>query len=233
MDPAGWPVGLTIALQLASALAAGSAIGFERTFNGRAAGFRTFALVALGSCLPMTATSHAGLWLAPTGVGAAGIDPTRVMQGIVTGVGFLGAGVIFRDGFSVRGLTTAACVWVVSSIGMLIGMGLPGVGFGATAATLLVLALLRRIESRMPGRIYAYITVRYRRDDAPAEAAFRGLLTGYGLAAQELGYRSNGSAEFEYRAGVAASRPSRIGELVDALRRDTRVTAFRVAPTRD
>jgi putative Mg2+ transporter-C (MgtC) family protein len=233
VDPAGWPVGLTIALQLASALAAGSVIGFERTFNGRAAGFRTFALVALGSCLPMTATSHPGLWLPPGAMTAADIDPTRVMQGIVTGIGFLGAGVIFRDGFSVRGLTTAACVWVVSSIGMLIGMGLPGIAFGATAATLMVLALLRRLESRMPGRVYAYVTVRYRRADAPPEPAFRGLLTEYGLVVEELSFRVNGDAEFEYRAGVAAMRPSRVGALADALRLDAGVTGFRVAPTRD
>jgi putative Mg2+ transporter-C (MgtC) family protein len=203
VDAAGWPVQVQIGVKMVAALVDGSLIGLERTFHGRAAGFRTFALVALGSCLPMTAATHPALWLPQGATGLVDIDPTRVMRGIVTGIGFLGAGVIFRDGFSVRGLTTAACVWVVSSIGMLIGVGLLAVAGAATAATLLVLvlALFRRIEGRLPGQVYAYVTVRYRRAQAPAE--------------------------------VDTGRPLQVGELVERLRDDPNVTQFRVASTRD
>ncbi|HYF57582.1 MAG TPA: MgtC/SapB family protein [Burkholderiaceae bacterium] len=234
MEPGfGWTVWLPVAGQLAAATVAGGLIGLERTYNGRAAGFRTFSLVAIGSCLPMLAASHPGMW--PDGAldPAFPIDPTRVMQGIVTGVGFLGAGVIFRDGFSVRGLTTAACVWVVSSIGMLFGIGLHPLAAAATLATLGVLALFRRIEALMPGLVYAYVTVRFRRNEAPGEASFRARLEGFGLRLQETTFRVNGGGDFEYRVAVSASRPTRLGELVESLRDDPAVTEFRVAPTRD
>jgi len=233
MEAAGWPEWVQIGAKLVAALLAGSLIGLERTFHGRAAGFRTFALVALGSCLPMIAASHPALWLPQADGAPLEIDPTRVMQGIVTGIGFLGAGVIFRDGFSVRGLTTAACVWVVSSIGMLIGIGLMLSAAAATAATLLVLALFRRIEGHLPGQVYAYVTVRYRRAQAPSETAFRALLRDYGLTVQEIDFRANADGDLAFRAGVDAQRPLKVGDLVARLRDDPCITEFRVASTRD
>ena len=233
MEIDGWPVAVQIGAKLVAALLAGSLIGLERTFHGRAAGFRTFALVALGSCLPMIAASHPALWLPQGGSAPMEIDPTRVMQGIVTGIGFLGAGVIFRDGFSVRGLTTAACVWVVSSIGVLIGIGLLAVAGAATAATLLVLALFRRIEGHLPGQVYAYVTVRYRRAQAPSDVAFRRLLCDHGLTVQEMAFRADSDGDLEFRAGVDAGRPLGVGDLVERLRADPCVTGFRVASTRD
>ena len=97
-----------IALRLAIALAIGALIGLERSYHGRPAGFRTHALVCLSTCLLMLITVFEGRWF-PTGVDARiTLDPTRMAQGIMTGIGFLGAGAIMKDGLSVRGLTTAA-----------------------------------------------------------------------------------------------------------------------------
>src|SRR5205085_1783509 len=101
-----------------AAIVAGGVIGLERAYRGRAAGMRTNALVAFAAALLVGLSEHAGPWA------IAGADPTRVIQGIVTGIGFLGAGVIVKEGFSVRGLTTAASVWVVAAIGIVFGAGL-------------------------------------------------------------------------------------------------------------
>ena len=92
---------LVIIGRLTGALVIGAMIGFERSFHGRPAGFRTHALVCLASALLMLVTIRA--------------DPTRMAQGIMTGIGFLGAGVIFKEGLTVRGLTTAASIWILSA----------------------------------------------------------------------------------------------------------------------
>src|SRR5262245_27729973 len=100
-----------ILLRVGAALLAGGLLGFERTFHARVAGVRTYALVSLGSAL-LVAVAHIGNISVTTGFG----DPTRVIQGIVTGIGFLGAGVIVKEGFTIHGLTTAASIWVVAAI---------------------------------------------------------------------------------------------------------------------
>ena len=106
----------TVALHLGSALAAGSLIGIERTFHGRPAGFRTHALVCVASALLMLVTTYQWNWLGSAPQEIIRIDPTRIAQGIMTGIGFLGAGVIFKEGLTVRGLPTAASIWMTSSM---------------------------------------------------------------------------------------------------------------------
>ncbi|HYL22963.1 MAG TPA: MgtC/SapB family protein [Burkholderiales bacterium] len=96
--------------RLLAALAAGALIGYERSYYGRPAGFRTHALVCTASSLLMLITVFESHWVSGVAVGRVQIDPTRMAQGIMTGIGFLGAGVIIREGFSVRGLTTAASI---------------------------------------------------------------------------------------------------------------------------
>ncbi len=113
-----------MAKHLLLALAAGSVIGIERSLHGRPAGFRTHALVCLASSLLMLLPVLEARWV-PQGAGdSVRLDPTRMAQGIMTGIGFLGAGVIFKDGLTVRGLTTAASIWITAAIGVMIGSGL-------------------------------------------------------------------------------------------------------------
>ena len=83
-------------------------------------------------------------------------DPTRMAQGIMTGIGFLGAGVIFKEGLTVRGLTTAASIWVTAAIGILVGIGFWFAAIVGAAAVLLVLAVFRFIEARLPSEFYAH-----------------------------------------------------------------------------
>ena len=114
---------LVIVGRLAGALVIGAMIGFERTFHGRPAGFRTHALVCLASLL-MLVTVYQLHWMTEVPLDTIRADPTRMAQGIMTGIGFLGAGVIFKEGLTVRGLTTAASIWITAAIGILVGIEL-------------------------------------------------------------------------------------------------------------
>src|SRR3989475_10194925 len=96
---------LVIIGRVLGALTIGALIGFERTFHGRPAGFRTHALVCVASALLMLVTDYQNQWLTIVPLDAIRTDPTRMAQGIMTGIGFLGAGVVFTEGLTVRGLT--------------------------------------------------------------------------------------------------------------------------------
>ena len=137
---------LTILLRLGLAVFLGALIGFERESREHAAGMRTNALVSLGSCL-FTIISAFG-FLDFISTPHVQIDPTRIASYIVAGIGFLGAGSIFlsQDKNRVKGLTTAATVWLVAAIGMACGAGLFAVAVVATALGLIVLIVLRLLE---------------------------------------------------------------------------------------
>src|SRR5678809_803359 len=109
-------------LRLLAALLAGALIGYERSYHGRPAGFRTHALVCTASSLLMLVTVYEAHWVRAA-ADLVRLDPTRIAQGIMTGIGFLGAGVIIKEGLSVRGLTTAASIWITAAIGILAGIG--------------------------------------------------------------------------------------------------------------
>jgi MgtC family len=113
-----------ILIHLLAAAVAGGCIGLERSFHGRPAGFRTHTLVCVASSLLMLVTLYQWQWLPGVPLETIRTDPTRMAQGIMTGIGFLGAGVIFKEGLSVRGLTTAASIWTTAAIGILMGIGL-------------------------------------------------------------------------------------------------------------
>src|SRR3954470_1585365 len=135
-------------VRLLAALAAGALIGYERSFHGRPAGLRTHVLVCLASAVLMLVTVYEDHWVRTTG--ESRLDPTRMAQGIMTGIGFLGAGVIVKEGLNVRGLTTAASIWITASIGVLAGVGLFIPMTFAVLIALLVLTLFRWIELRVP-----------------------------------------------------------------------------------
>lgn len=142
----------------------GGIIGFERHTHGRAAGFRTHLLVCLASVLAMIVSEyyHYLSIFDPSYVRA---DPGRIAAGAITGIGFIGAGVIVKMGFNVQGLTTAACVWIVSVIGLSIGSGLYLAGTVAFVITYLALWLLRTVEDRMPALSYRFMTIVTGEDD--------------------------------------------------------------------
>src|ERR1700688_2707208 len=136
---------LVIIGRVTGALVLGALIGFERTFHGRPAGFRTHSLVCIASAILMIVTVYQNQWMTLLEHDAIRTDPTRMAQGIMTGIGFLGAGVIFKEGLSVRGLTTAASIWITAAIGILIGVGFYFSAILATVLTIGILSLFRRI----------------------------------------------------------------------------------------
>jgi len=140
---------------IARALAAAglsAIIGFERQYHGRPAGLRTHLLVGIGAALVM-ASGEAAVGLVASQIGVQ-IDTGRIAAGVITGIGFLGAGTIIRVGDWIRGLTTAASIWYVAAIGIVSGQGLYVLAVGGTAIGLAVLTLLDRVEDHIPSTVY-------------------------------------------------------------------------------
>jgi putative Mg2+ transporter-C (MgtC) family protein len=138
---------LDIFIKMLLASLAGGLIGLEREKHGRPAGLRTNLLVAVGSCVMVIISEAFYIKYATfTAESALRIDPSRVAAQIVTGVGFLGAGVILKEGASVRGLTTAASLWAVSGLGMAFGMGFYSLGGIATLMVLASLSFLKKLD---------------------------------------------------------------------------------------
>jgi putative Mg2+ transporter-C (MgtC) family protein len=210
-------------------MVAGGLIGLERSFHGRAAGLRTYALVCLGSALLVAATER----ILPTVPGGTG-DPTRVIQGIVTGIGFLGAGVILKEGFVVRGLTTAASIWVTSAVGVVIGAGFLYAGLLATALTLGTLSVLRTIEDRMRVQRFAHCQISFLREHALDEAQLRELVGRIGFKVTELSYKLDArNGLFEYKFVIWSSEPEAGRELQRSLLAEPNVVQFKISPSRD
>jgi putative Mg2+ transporter-C (MgtC) family protein len=212
-----------------AAVAAGGLIGLERSYRGRAAGMRTNALVAFGAAL-LVAAAIAGDGWAPVGAG----DPTRVIQGIVTGIGFLGAGVIVKEGFSVRGLTTAASVWTVAAIGVLFGAGLYRAGIASTAVAWLALETLRRVESRLPSHTLLHCEIGFAREHAPDRAGVVELVGEHGFRVSEMASRLDPASQLlQYEIAMWSAHAGSVRALERALRAEPRVASFRLAPERD
>src|SRR5262245_17204992 len=189
-----------ILVHLLSAVVAGGSIGLERSFHGRPAGFRTHTLVCLASSVLMLVTLYQWQWLPGVPLETVRTDPTRMAQGIMTGIGFLGAGVIFKEGLSIRGLTTAASIWITAAIGILTGVGFY---LAAAAATLLVLGtltVLRWIEQTLPSQVYAHHHVKFEREHTMPEGELRQLISEHAFSIANMSYRISGDGRyFEYR----------------------------------
>jgi len=223
---------LPILVHLIAALVAGGAIGMERTFQARPAGFRTHALVCMASSLLMLVTLYQDAWLPQTSSGEFRSDPVRMGQGIMTGIGFLGAGVIFREGITVRGLTTAASIWVTAAIGILIGIGFYMPAAAATVLTIAALTIMRWVEERMPAHAYAHHVLTFARENVMPEDEVRELLKAHHFKIVNLSYRTaeDGQA-FEYRMVIRTTQVANFSTLADALLQLPRIRSFRISPT--
>jgi putative Mg2+ transporter-C (MgtC) family protein len=147
-----------IIIRLLLGTALGGIIGFEREAHGRPAGFRTHLLVSLASVLIMI-VSEQYYHISSVNPDFIRIDPARIAAGAITGVGFLGAGVIIKSGFSVQGLTTAACLWIVSAIGLSVGAGLYTPAAISTVISFLALWSLRGVERGMATLTFKHLTI--------------------------------------------------------------------------
>ena len=224
---------IRISLQLLAAVFAGGLIGFERSYHGRPAGFRTHALVCTASSLLMLVTLYQWQWFSPGALERVAVDPTRMAQGIMTGIGFLGAGVIMKEGLSVRGLTTAASIWMTAAIGILLGVGF---WFPAALGVLLTLGMLsgfRQIEMVMPTQYYAHLSVRFTRSSMMPEAQLRAMIAEHQFTIANLSYRLTGGESFEYRMMIRTMDRAGPGRLAQTWTQRPDVLEFRISPTGD
>ena len=225
---------IEICIRLTGALGVGALIGLERSYRGRPAGFRTHALVCVASSLLMLVTVYESQWFQPTGNSRVVVDPTRMAQGIMTGIGFLGAGVIMKDGLSVRGLTTAASIWITSAIGILVGIGFYIPAALATVLTLGTLSGFRWIEGRMRTEQYAIFSVRLNRGHDMGEDELRRLVTQHGFSVAHVTYRLRDEGEnFEYRMALRTLDTRNLRALANALSSIEAVKGFQITPTND
>ncbi len=228
------PIYREITLRLIVALAVGGLIGLERSYHGRPAGFRTHGLVCLSTAVLMLVTVYEALWFPAVSQGRITLDPTRLAQGIMTGIGFLGAGTIIKEGFSIRGLTTAASIWITAAIGILIGIGFFFPVFVATVLTLGTLSVFRWIENRMPMQFYAYLVLRFAVEHTMAEHELRLLLKEHGFTVANLSYRLEREANFfEYRMSIRSLRLARATKLSETLSAMPSIKEFRISTTVD
>jgi putative Mg2+ transporter-C (MgtC) family protein len=223
---------IVITLQLIGALIAGAVIGLERSYHARPAGFRTHTLVCLASSLLMLVTRYQWKWLPPgIPLDVFRTDSTRMAQGIMTGIGFLGAGVIFKEGFTVRGLTTAASIWITAAVGIMIGISFYYPAIIATILALGILSLFRWFESRIPAHSYAHHSIRFDRENTMPEDEVRALLKKHGFTIANMSYQTtdNGSS-FEYRMVIQTTNEKNTAMLAEYLRGQSRVRSFEILP---
>ena len=145
-------------IKLFMAALLGSLIGLEREYHGRPAGLRTHMLVCIGAAMiTVSGLVIAGSFCA--GGPASGAEVSRIVAGVVTGIGFLGAGAIVRTSDFVRGLTTAACIWFVAALGVVIGLGEYVLALSGTGVALLVLIILPFLEDRLSDLQYRDVII--------------------------------------------------------------------------
>lgn len=223
---------IDIVVCLLVAMVAGGLIGIERSYHGRPAGFRTHVLVCMSSALLMLVTMYQSVWFPSGGEDVVRVDPTRMAQGIMTGIGFLGAGVIMKEGLSVRGLTTAASIWITASIGVLAGIGFWFPVAVGTLLTITALSVFRWLESLLPAWYYAHHSVTFPREQAPTLPELQRIVAEHGFSASNLSYRLDNTGKvFEYRMVIRSRRRDSAYRLAQTWSRNAVVIEFRITPT--
>ena len=151
-----WLIDTSILFRLILAVLLGGLVGMEREMHGRPAGFRTHIVVCLGAAMMIMGSEYHLLHVDPDTV----FDPNRMAAGIITGIGFLGAGAIMREENVVRGLTTAGCIWFVAGLGIIIGKGLYPLALWGTLLVFIMLVGFRYVESWMSVENYGELSIR-------------------------------------------------------------------------
>jgi putative Mg2+ transporter-C (MgtC) family protein len=228
------PEHLDMLLRLLAAVASGAVIGYERSFHGRPAGLRTHVLVCLASSVLMLVTVYEDQWVHLAA--DSRLDPTRMAQGIMTGIGFLGAGVIVKEGLNVRGLTTAASIWITAAIGVLAGVGLFMPMSFAVIIALVVLTVFRLIEQRVPTLAYYYFDVKYERESNLSEEAMRALLKKLGFSVANFSYRLDcigNDRSLRHKMTLQTTDRGAAARLARWLEENRGVIEFRLSPGND
>jgi putative Mg2+ transporter-C (MgtC) family protein len=198
-----------VLLHLLGALALGLMVGYERSYHGRAAGMRTYGLVCMASAALAVMGGYSHFWYggASTTLFSNG-DLSRVMQGILTGIGFLCAGVIMKEGFNISGLTTAASLWASSVIGILVGVGLYAAAMSLALLSAFCMVWVSKLESWLPSRQAVAIRLTFDPGYRPVESALRAMAheRGYDIAGGTIVISMDGGSFTWNFVAVARSR---------------------------
>ena len=212
----------------------GSAFGYERSYNGRAAGMRTYGIVCMVAAGLTSSSVHIGPHIGLQ-TGNMFFDPTRTIQGIVTGVGFIGAGIIMKDAMRISGLTTAASVWASAAIGIVVGCGFY---ISASAMALLAICFMvlgPKFDKYLPGRRPIFVSLKFNKDFSPHSDLVHDITgkNGYSIARNSIVIRSNeGQVEWCFVA-VDVDSPRSLGDLADAFSKIEGLDSFHVSRTRN
>lgn len=193
---------LEIIVRLFLGVLFGGLIGFEREAHGRAAGFRTQLLVCVASVLIMIVSEYYH-YLSVLDPNYVRVDPGRIAAGAVTGIGFLGAGVVIKSGLGVYGLTTAACIWLVSAIGLAVGSGLYLASTVCFLVTLGALLALRPVERKISSLVYRSITVIA--DDSGDESLLTSIIEKAKISVMNINYERDirkGETSFHFAVNL-------------------------------
>jgi len=226
---------MLLLFHLIGATAVGLLLGYERSYHGRAAGMRTYALVCVTSTMLTVINGYPAHWYGgmlgaqPAGAG----DPTRVIQGIMTGIGFLGAGVIMKEGFTIRGLSSAASIWATAGIGVIIGVGFYGAAISATGIALIAMTALGRLEKILPHLTVLHLTLVYPCERMASTDEVRERLRAHGFEVIDWSFQYHEEKQqFQYGLVLQSFGPSRSHDLVGDLAGATEVKEFRLSPSR-
>lgn len=220
-------------LHLLGATAVGLLLGYERSYHGRAAGMRTYALVCVASTMLTVINGYPAQWYGGLAVTPSASDPTRVIQGIMTGIGFLGAGVIIKEGFTIRGLSTAASIWMTAAIGVIIGVGFYGAALSATLVTLASMTGLGLLEKILPHQSVLHLSLVYPHDRVPSSDEVRGRMKMHGFAVLDWSFHHcENDKQFRYDLVLQSFGECRSHNLVGDLSTSRNIVEFRLAPSR-
>lgn len=206
--------GKVILFRLVLAAILSGIVGFEREFHGRSAGFRTHILLCVGTTLIMLTSMH----IFDVYAGHVAVDPARLAAGVVTGIGFLGAGTIMRYKASVRGLTTAASLWVVTGIGLAVGTGLYFGAIATTSIAVIALMFFGRLEHVMIRKDWYKTIVIETKDGMGQLKNIRDVLSEYGSEITDFQVgRSIDGAHLLLKVGIKLSTSRHNNQLMQDL----------------
>jgi putative Mg2+ transporter-C (MgtC) family protein len=158
---------IVVFCNLLGALGLGLLLGYERSYHGRAAGMRTYGLVCLASAGLTVIVGYSDLWFG--GHVQVAVNAAPIIQGIITGVGFLGAGVIIKEGYTISGLTTAASIWSAAAVGVLVGVGFYMSAMLLSVISAMVMMWISKLEVYLPSRHAIAIILIFQPDYTPNE----------------------------------------------------------------
>lgn len=222
---------ITTLTRLSAAVLAGGIIGLERSFNGRPAGFRTHSLVCVSSALLMLLTVYQWKLLEGVPIETIRVDPTRMAQGIMTGIGFLGAGVIMKERYTIRGLTTAASIWITASIGIMVGMGFFSAAAIATGFAIGTLWLFRYLEAVLPTLVFGRLSIRFLRKIELSEEEILEVTKTYNVYPSSISYHLEHEGKYvRYEMVIKTRHKRNFKKLAETLAQMEEIQEYSLAP---